>query len=486
MVLYIDTIFKRAPKPPLHPVLEEEEEEEDEEMSWIFLFIDLVYVAMLSKLSHVLTGCALSVHSFLFVITIFTVSFVTRLTVDDYACRFITNDLVHRIAYFIYTMCNFIMTLNVNSVMPDYDEVPSDGVCGANIYSFGYSCGFLIARLVIVCLLIAVIYEDQRHREDDDAEKRVHIGGNFLTIAEQISRMRRDLPNKVFIFGLYWGRSSPEEAKKLKFNSAFKQFAGTIFKLCLSSFIVIMLVSFEYADGPSKEGSKYYPRAQKIYIFVVAMIIEFGGHLFYYLVFDFNKLHMKRDAKKQILKEKEQHEYALAHNNHPDILQSVHSAKGTIVHKLTEFNRLKDPTTHIQDQNDLKEKIEEKALLQRETVQLSSGKRYSVTCDPTLQQTISDIKSRAKSDTSACCGCQLSEGEELVDDDYYALRVVQYQERLGAFLMLVLGEAIIVLLYPYYESKNARSAYFFSICSCWLLFLFGVQYFDAQNFKNVS
>jgi hypothetical protein len=50
----------------------------------------------------------------------------------------------------------------------------------------------------------------------------------------------------------------------------------------------------------------------------------------------------------------------------------------------------------------------------------------------------------------------------------------------------MMGEAVIVLLLPYYNLETARSAYFFSICACWLLFVFGVQYYDAQNFKKES
>ena len=156
MVLYISEIFNLAgaPKESVN-----EEEDEDEEVAWIFLFIDLVYVALLSKLSHVIEYCALSVHSFMFVITILTISFVSRLTIDDYACRFVTNDLVHRVAYFIYTMCNFIMTLNVNTHHLEGDDVGKDSKCDATYYSGGYSAGFIISRIVIVLLLAAVIIE---------------------------------------------------------------------------------------------------------------------------------------------------------------------------------------------------------------------------------------------------------------------------------------------------------------------------------------
>ena len=78
------------------------------------------------------------------------------------------------------------------------------------------------------------------------------------------------------------------------------------------------------------------------------------------------------------------------------------------------------------------------------------------------------------------------EEKDICEDEYYPLRVVSYQERLGAFIMLMMGEAVIVLLLPYYQVATAKSAYFFSICACWLLFIYGIQYYDAQNFKKES
>lgn len=153
MVLYVEHFYERQAAPSM-----EEEEDEQDSLAWILLFVDLVYVALLSKLSQVMEYCALSVHTFLFIITIFSVLFVTRLTIDDYACRLGNNDLYHRVMYFIYTFSNFVMALNLNTV---HTEVASDAACQANFYSFGFSVGFLISRAVIVVLLGVVIWEDQ-------------------------------------------------------------------------------------------------------------------------------------------------------------------------------------------------------------------------------------------------------------------------------------------------------------------------------------
>ena len=54
---------------------------------WMFLFIDLVLVALTSKCALVMEYCTLSPHSFIFSATIFTVMFLTRQYLDEYCNR---------------------------------------------------------------------------------------------------------------------------------------------------------------------------------------------------------------------------------------------------------------------------------------------------------------------------------------------------------------------------------------------------------------
>lgn len=462
MVLWIQDCYTRALRPKEKN--EDDEEEDDKEGAWIFLFVDLVYVALLSKLSHVVEYCALSVHSFLFVIVIFSVSFVTRLTIDDYACRFKNNDVFHRIMYFAYTMSNFMMSLNVNAKHTEAG-FHADHYCKANFYSFGFSVGFLVGRLVILILLAAVVFEDQRvqftdysprkklsrklsssesDQDDEFAEAvapipitvelerarslrrlRYHRKGqgkpNVVPVLEQIyliyndtvtkSSLLRFLPHENSLEYPHQSHftSNPSDPARFKYeyNSAFKQFSGTILKLTISSLVVMIMLGVEYMRGGGSRRSQeksIFPRAYKVYMFVIAMAIEIGGHFFHYFVQDFNK------ARKVVEKESVEGDSSWSHHIEP------------------------------------------------------SPAAYSFPPNPRLNPT----------------------GIAFVDDDYYTLRIVEYQERLGAFIMMVMGEAVIVLLIPYYETKYAKSAYFFNTASCWLLFLFGIQYYDAQDFGKVS
>lgn len=129
---------------------------------WVFKFVDLVFVALLSKLSKVLENCALSFHSFVFVTSLFCLLFVTRMMADEYGVQFIAHDSFHIICYYVYFMSNFIMVLNIN-VVENHEHL--DSVCSADFVSFGFFVGFVCSRLVILTLFSRVVVEDELWKE---------------------------------------------------------------------------------------------------------------------------------------------------------------------------------------------------------------------------------------------------------------------------------------------------------------------------------
>ena len=133
---------------------ESEEEEEEQEGAWMFLFIDLVLVAMTSKCALVMEYCSLSIHSFLFSATAFTVMFLTRQYIDEHCNRFFANDAFHRFLYFAYCGSFFIMALNVNSVE---NHSHLDYKCKANLYGVGFGVAFLMTR-GIMCLFYLSVF----------------------------------------------------------------------------------------------------------------------------------------------------------------------------------------------------------------------------------------------------------------------------------------------------------------------------------------
>jgi len=140
--------------------VDEETEHGNREGGWLFLFVDLVLVALITKTASALMQCEISPHTLTFQAVMFVTMFITRLHFDDYTNRFYTNDAFHRLLYFVYFMGFFIMTLNVN--VANSNHVRSDALCKANLYGIGFGVGFLASRFSLVVLYLSVMMEDKR------------------------------------------------------------------------------------------------------------------------------------------------------------------------------------------------------------------------------------------------------------------------------------------------------------------------------------
>lgn len=297
-----------------------ESEGEEIEGKWMFLFVDLVFVALISKFSTVMENCALSFHSMSFVSIMMSIMFITRLHLDDYCNRFYVNDLFHRLIYFCYTMCMFIMALNINAAPTGGAE--SDALCDANLYGFGFACGFVMSRFLTLLLYISLIAEN------------------------------RDL--------------------------AFYQFIGPCLRCVLSMIIVMGLVADDDAAAASGNAADApFPQDYRMNIYMAALMIEVG--------------------------------HSMIHH----ICKAVHHAGYAIDHIVGH-----------------------------------------------------------------------SAWESLHGAEHYQLDIEVYQERIGAFLMMVLGEAIIGLLIPYFDVNDAEETYKFTCISCFIIFCYGLEYYDAANTRE--
>lgn len=295
-------------------------EEAEESWKWMFLFVDLVFVALISKLAAVMENCAISFHSMSFVCTMMTMMFMTRLYLDEYCGRFYVNDLFHRLIYFMYTMSMFVMALNINTVPTD--GAASDALCNANLYGVGFGMAFLMSRFLMFLLYLSVIWAD--------------------------------------------------------YKVAMTQFIGPCIRCCISFFIVASLVASDSAaENSGQEDEAPFAPAYRMNIYLAAIMIELG-HSF------------------------------IVH-----IFKAVDKAGWTMDHL----------------------------------------------CGHTLWHIL--------------CGTE-----------HYNLDIESYQERIGAFLLMVLGEAVIGLLVPYFDVNDADETYKFSTISCFIIFCYGLEYFDAANSKD--
>jgi len=76
-------------------------------------------------------------------------------------------------------------------------------------------------------------------------------------------------------------------------------------------------------------------------------------------------------------------------------------------------------------------------------------------------------------------GCWVWDG--LAGTEHYQLDVQVYEERLGSFLLMVLGAAIVVILTPYFDVQNSIETYQYNLIAMCIIFFLGLEYFDAAS-----
>ena len=143
----------------------------EDQDAWIFLFLDLVYVGLFSKLSAAFETNSLSLHTFQVVIAVFIICFTSRLSLDEYSNRFFANDIFHRVLYFLYTAGVFSMVINVMTGDPastrhglssreNVHSVPhEDG--GLSVRGGGFLIGFVFTRVSIFLLYLSIGYHNR-------------------------------------------------------------------------------------------------------------------------------------------------------------------------------------------------------------------------------------------------------------------------------------------------------------------------------------
>lgn len=81
---------------------------EKNDEAWVELFIDLIYVVLLSSLAHLLEIGEMSARLYFKVAITFWIVCLTRQAIDEYSNRFYCHDVVQKYIYFIYTIAVFV------------------------------------------------------------------------------------------------------------------------------------------------------------------------------------------------------------------------------------------------------------------------------------------------------------------------------------------------------------------------------------------
>lgn len=148
------------------------------EHAWIFQFIDIIYVATIFKLSHLISACGQGDDVYVLCFAYFAIMFSTRSAFDVYTCVSGASGVLHLIACCFYGMGVFIMTVNISAKSSEgtgaahasmfdlldasdleqrsllsNDGNVSFGSCSRSIdYDMGFASAFIFTRVVLVVM----------------------------------------------------------------------------------------------------------------------------------------------------------------------------------------------------------------------------------------------------------------------------------------------------------------------------------------------
>jgi hypothetical protein len=138
---------------------------EKNDEAWVELFIDLIYVVLLSSVAHQLEIGRMSAVLYFKIALSFWIVCLTRQAIDEYSNRFYCHDVLQKYIYFIYTIAVFIQASAVqfdNLYQEHIDETGHAGEVNeeslANTYHHNrlFSSGFAFSVLTTrICLLFS-------------------------------------------------------------------------------------------------------------------------------------------------------------------------------------------------------------------------------------------------------------------------------------------------------------------------------------------
>jgi hypothetical protein len=128
---------------------------------------------MFMSIGYILEYCGSQAEVTRMSFALFLILFDARLGIDEYSNRFFSDDVFHRVVYYIYTFGVFVMTYNVNYTYVDHRrrrlEETSEYAIGDCPYVYQYwdgvAYGFFITRVSLIMLYTLVCYNNKEALE---------------------------------------------------------------------------------------------------------------------------------------------------------------------------------------------------------------------------------------------------------------------------------------------------------------------------------
>ncbi|KAJ1396959.1 hypothetical protein B484DRAFT_425111, partial [Ochromonadaceae sp. CCMP2298] len=175
------------------------------EHAWIFLFVDIIFVATLFKISHLIGVCGKGADVYLMAFSYYSLMFSTRQAFDVYTCVSGANGILHVIAFAVYGMGVFIMTVNiashrVSTTSESHRLLLGDAVMYGECertkeYDIAFAAAFIFTRLVLMvmyALYFFVFHESNAlGRLPDMGEKGVRLSDLTVNRESDMSQLRQ-------------------------------------------------------------------------------------------------------------------------------------------------------------------------------------------------------------------------------------------------------------------------------------------------------
>jgi low temperature requirement protein LtrA len=154
---------------------------------WMALFLDLLFVAFFSKLSHLLLECEITSDLLVYCFCYNLFFYLGRFSIDEYSIRFYQDDIFHRLLYFLYTIGVLVMVMNIDQEKTAihsgddhayyYHQLSTSNLSNSesteentfhcklnNFFYTGVTYGYCITKLSIVGLYCGLIWLDKSNK----------------------------------------------------------------------------------------------------------------------------------------------------------------------------------------------------------------------------------------------------------------------------------------------------------------------------------
>mmetsp|Transcript_27354 Transcript_27354/g.58928 ORF Transcript_27354/g.58928 Transcript_27354/m.58928 type:complete len:329 (+) Transcript_27354:67-1053(+) len=138
---------------------------------WIYHFLDIIYVATIYNISHLITHCGEAYSVYLIACSFFLLMFSTRMFFDTYTSLFHASGILHTLNFIFYGLGAYVMTLNI-AVVP-VDSGGDYGTCKkVQDYNYSFAAAFLFTRLLLFVLY--GLYGRSLFLEEEGADGTTH------------------------------------------------------------------------------------------------------------------------------------------------------------------------------------------------------------------------------------------------------------------------------------------------------------------------